>query len=451
MRWIRWNPQFWRDRALDIPTFGRFALRRFLGDRCPQAAAALTYTALLAIVPLTTIMVGIISAFPAFRDMQIGFRELVVDNFVPQVGESVLDNLSGFASNAGRLTGFGLVGLIITSILLLSTIEGAFNTIWRVRENRPVLVRLLSFWAILSLTPILVVASVSATTELFNANGVSSALGSVRGMTPPLVEFIGLSLLYWLIPNRAVRGVDAMLGGGVATILFEVAKGAFTWYLTAFPVYQTIYGALATVPIFLIWLYLTWSIVLLGAVIAAALPDWRAGKLIGGEADSLLPALRLTLACAVLRVLAEASRFGTKLSRKTLLNRVPVGGAMLDGILDQLRHARFVERAANDSWILSRDLHTASLYDLAKGLGIGLRGAHGAIRGLDGPWQSRLSELITAADAAQTDIMGLPLMEVLEPEPINAPSPNPLPRRGEGYQLHPLPSVGEGGTREAGG
>ncbi|HET8728899.1 MAG TPA: YihY family inner membrane protein, partial [Alphaproteobacteria bacterium] len=240
----------------DLATFTGYTVERFGRDRCTQAAAALSYTSLLSVVPLTTITVGIISAFPAFEDLQVGFREIIFNNLVPQVGAAVLDNLQGFAANAGRLTGFGIVGLIVTAVLLLSTIEGAFNNIWRVTENRPLLVRLLSFWAILTLTPILAVTSLSLTTQLFRGTGVGA--GAVRPflqVLPFAFEFIGFMALYWLIPNRAVRAADAAIGAAVAAILFEIAKAGFAVYLGAVPVYQTIYGAIATIPIFLIWLY----------------------------------------------------------------------------------------------------------------------------------------------------------------------------------------------------
>jgi membrane protein len=410
----------WIEFGRELVTFAAFATSRFINDRCPQAAAALTYTSLLSLVPLTTITIGIVSAFPAFQELQVGFREIIFDNLVPQVGAAVLDNLQGFAANAGRLTGFGIVGLIVTAILLLSTIEGAFNGIWRVNENRPLLVRLLSFWAILTLTPILTVTSLSITTQFLRGGIGAAAIGPFLQILPTLLEFVGFMALYWLIPNRSVRAVDAAIGAGFAAILFEIAKAGFVVYLTAVPFYQTVYGAIAVIPIFLLWLYVAWSIVLAGAVIAASLPDWRAGKILGGDVEKLLPAQRLVMACAVLRVLLGASRLGTRIRRRTLLSRVPIGGAMLDGILDQLRHARFVERGQNDGWILSRDLGTATLYDLARSLGVGLRGASGTVRSLAGErWEQEVMSLLQDADRAHQQIMGVPLLRLLDPGPAS--------------------------------
>lgn len=410
----------WIEFGRELVTFAAFATSRFINDRCPQAAAALTYTSLLSLVPLTTITIGIVSAFPAFQELQVGFREIIFDNLVPQVGAAVLDNLQGFAANAGRLTGFGIVGLIVTAILLLSTIEGAFNGIWRVNENRPLLVRLLSFWAILTLTPILTVTSLSITTQFLRGGIGAAAIGPFLQILPTLLELVGFMALYWLIPNRSVRAVDAAIGAGFAAILFEIAKAGFVVYLTAVPFYQTVYGAIAVIPIFLLWLYVAWSIVLAGAVIAASLPDWRAGKILGGDVEKLLPAQRLVMACAVLRVLLGASRLGTRIRRRTLLSRVPIGGAMLDGILDQLRHARFVERGQNDGWILSRDLGTATLYDLARSLGVGLRGASGTVRSLAGEcWEQEVMSLLHDADRAHQQIMGVPLLRLLDPGPAS--------------------------------
>jgi len=136
--------------------------------------------------------------------------------------------------------------------------------------------------------------------------------------------------------------------------------------------------------------------------------------------EKLLPAQRLVMACAVLRVLLGASRLGTRIRRRTLLSRVPIGGAMLDGILDQLRHARFVERGQNDGWILSRDLGTATLYDLARSLGVGLRGASGTVRSLAGErWEQEVMSLLQDADRAHQQIMGVPLLRLLDPGPAS--------------------------------
>lgn len=400
-----------------IAESGRFlgyAARRFSHDRCTQAAAALTYTSLLALVPLMTIAFAVISAFPAFQDIEANAQKLIFDNLVPQVGTAVQDYLERFAANAGRLTSVGLVGLVVTAILLLATIEGAFNAIWRVRESRPWLVRLLSFWAILTLTPVMFAVSVSITSQFVRGSDIGSQVLSFQpfvGLLPGVFEFVGFTALYWIIPNRPVQARDAATGGLVAAVFFELSKGGFALYLTAFPVYETIYGAVSTVPIFLVWLYVAWSIVLIGALVAAALPDWRADRLFGGEAGAMTPAQRVMLGFAIMRELSVASRSGVGLKRRALLRRLPVQVAILEDMLARLRHAQFVERTANDRWLLSRDPSSATLHDLLSALEIGLRGAGGAVPGHPAH-ERRVEELLKAAEDGQRQALDVPLAEL---------------------------------------
>jgi membrane protein len=416
--------------ARALYTFGRYAVLRFWNDRGAQAASALTYSSLLALVPIATIAFSILSAFPAFGLIKGAAQAWLVEMLVPEVGHTVLNYLEGFSQNTGRLTAFSIVGLVVSSVLLLATIEDAFNGIWRVKEQRAWAVRIVTFWAILTLTPILVVASFSFTISFFGSHsgGVAQQLWApFIGFVPLVLQFIGFTLLYQLIPNRSVRWNDAVIGGAIAAVAFDLSKRLFAWYLREFPAYETIYGALATIPIFLLWLYLAWSIVLIGAVIAAALPDWRSGRLLGGEIDKVLPGPRLTIAVAILRELAAASRLGIGLHRPTLLDRVPVGISALDGMLEQLRHARFVERSASDTWLISRDLRITTLADLMRGLGVGMRGKIGEVPGLEGPWLQALADRIHAAEEAHHDSLGVPLAAVL----VDEPPADRLPGRAE--------------------
>ena len=405
-----------KDRAIDVGRFSRFAIRRFFNDRCAQAAAALTYTALLALVPLTTIAVALFSAFPAFENVQQSAQDLIFDNLVPQVGQAVADYLEGFAVNAGRLTSVGLLGLIVTSVMLLWTIEAAFNAIWRVREARPLLIRLLSFWAILTLTPILLAASLSVTNQLLAGSELGDQIPLSRqwvGIAPAVFEWVGFSLLYWIIPNRSVRGRDALIGGFVAAALFELSKSLFALYLAAFPVYETIYGALSTVPIFLLWLYVAWSIVLFGAVVAAALPDWRADKLLGGSYDTLSHGQRLALAVTILKELAKGAREGVDVRRRRLVRRIPVGPPLIDAMLSDLRRTNYVVRSASDRWVLSRDLTSVTLFDLSAALQAGITDICVGMPGTEGEWYGRLSNILSRVTETNRSIMGLSLAEVV--------------------------------------
>ncbi|HYD29456.1 MAG TPA: YihY family inner membrane protein [Azospirillaceae bacterium] len=409
--------------AHDVGGFLKFAVLRFYNDNCFQTAASLTYTALLALVPLMTIGFAIFSAFPAFGTLRERAQQLIFKNLVPTVGDAILEYLGRFMANAGQLTAFGIIGLAVSAVLLLSTIEGSFSAIWRVHEPRSLITRFLSFWAILTLAPMLFGASLSLSSSLLtymhlahlDLERLTSPLAGVAVLMPGILEFFGFALLYLIIPNRMVRWQDAAVGGLVAALLLEVSKAGFGWYLTSFPAYQTIYGALSTVPIFLLWLYIAWSTVLVGAEVAAALPEWRAGKILQVGPEGLLPGQRLALALAVLHELLHASKLGVGMRRRTLLHRVPVGATMIEGMLVQLREAHWVARTTRDAWVCTRDLSEATLFDLMRALGIGLRGpVRSSIDGLVAPWQERCAQLLEASEAASRDILAVSLKELLE-------------------------------------
>ena len=423
-----------------ILAFVRYAAERFFEDRCPSSAAALTYSSLLALVPLMTISLAVFSAFPAFEGLRETAEGFIFQNFVPQVGSVVRNYLEDFATNTGQLTAVGVVGLVVTALLLLATIEASFNNIWGVRKGRPPLLRLLSFWAILTLTPLLFGAALSLSLELLDRAGARPTLASFIGILPLVFEFLGLLLIYQIIPHREVRWADSAAGAAVAAVLFELSKALFAVYLTAFPAYQTIYGAISTVPIFLVWLYVAWSVILLGAIVASALPEWRAGRKVGVRLDKLLPGPRLTIAIAVLRELAAARRLGVGVASRTLSRRIPMGPPLIDDILDQLRTAHFVERAAGGAWLLSRDLAAATVLDLIRGLGIGMRGQVGGMDGLGSDWQQRLEALMEQAGEAQGEILGRPVSDLLDLPPASDGAGGPLriEERRQG-----APAVGE--------
>ena len=414
----------------DLMSFIGYAVKRFWFDNCTQSAASLTYTSLLALVPLMTITVAILSAFPAFEAVRESAQSLIFNNLVPQVGEVVLENIESFASRAGQLTAVGVIALVVTAVLLLASIEGAFNAIWRVRESRPLLVRLLSFWAILTITPMLFAASLSLTTRLVENPEFQQVVpiwDGFVGWLPLLFQFIGFAVLYRIIPNRLVRTIDAVIGAAVAAVLFELSKTGFALYLTEFPSYQTIYGALATVPIFLVWLYLAWSIVLFGAVITASLPEWRSGKLFGASADTMMPGQRLAVSVAILRELSAAARLGVGIRINTLVHRVPISGAMMEDALDALRRARFVERTSSDAWLLSRDLASVSLYDMAKAMGMGLRGSMIKLPpALQKPFLRHTTETLAHADRVQQEILGRPITELIDDPQAELPIEPPI-------------------------
>ena len=251
------------DQARALLRFILHVADRFMADECQTRAAALTFNALLATVPLVAVSFAIFSAFPAFARMQGEVQAFVFENFVPEIGAVVQEYVQDFASKTGELTAVGVLFLIVTSVMLLSTISRAFNQIWRVKPRRSLVMRMLVFWAVLTLGPLLFGASLTLSSYLFavtraaGGQDFSGPLTTLASLAPLLLQVAGFSLLYAVMPDFPVRRRDALMGGLVAGILFEVLKKGFAWYVASVPTYQTIYGALATFPIFLIWTYLS--------------------------------------------------------------------------------------------------------------------------------------------------------------------------------------------------
>ncbi len=259
----------------------RYTAVRFQHDRCAQAAAALTFTSLLALVPLMAIVFASFTAFAVFGDVREQLQAFIFESFVPHVGDVVSENLSRFAENAGRLTVVGTVILGVTALMLLLTIQDSFNRIWRVAETRPPWVRWPAYWTLLSLGPLLLAASFSLSTYLFAAarsidvDALTGPLAWITEMAPMLLTAAALCPMYWLMPNYPVQWRHAMVGGLAAAGCFEVLKRGFALYVANFPSYEVVYGAMAAFPLFLVWAYLSWVVVLLGAELTASLPEGR--------------------------------------------------------------------------------------------------------------------------------------------------------------------------------
>lgn len=255
--------------------------KRFFADRCPRLAAALSFTTILSLVPLLTVGISVFSLFPSFSQFSEKFQDLIYQNFVPAAGDAVARHLRDFVGNAGKLTTLGLGFLMLASLLALSTIEDAFNDIWRVPKGRSLMQRVLVYWAVLSLGPLLIVLSLSASSYvlsfdfLTNTAVISDAVRWFLTLIPVLLAVVAFLLLYVAVPNWDVPLGPALIGAIVAGLLFEVAKRLFALYLLAFGSYEAIYGALATIPIFLLWVYLSWIIVLLGAELVVVLSGGR--------------------------------------------------------------------------------------------------------------------------------------------------------------------------------
>lgn len=278
-----------KNRVQAFGSFTLFAGRRFGEGRCRVVAASLSYTSLLAMVPMLAIVLSVLAAVPQLEHFWEEIRSFILDNLLPDSGDRISEYLDGFIANARKMRGFGIVGLGLTAMLLINTIFNEMNVIFRVKRARPVWFRLLVYTGVLVGGPLFLAVSFSLATYIFAQTKVlgpdefgiaafSGFGGHLVRFLPALILISGFALFFKVVPNRRVAWGDALIGGAVAGLLFSGLRWTFAIYLVYFPTYKTLYGGLSAVPVFLLWTFLSWAVVLLGAVTAASLPDWRASR-----------------------------------------------------------------------------------------------------------------------------------------------------------------------------
>ena len=344
--------------------FARLVWRRFREERCNQIASSLTFTVLLAIVPIVTVALTLISAFPVFRELLQHVERFLVRYMLPESAAALAGYAEQFAENAARLTAVGIAFLFVTAIIVLLTIDRAFNQIWRVPRSRSTVQRVFIYWALLTVGPLFVGASLSLTSWL-----VSQSLGLVKDLpiatevmfdvVPILLTAAAFTLAYITIPNRRVLVRDALTGGVLAALAFEAMKHGFASYIAQFPTYKLVYGAFASVPIFLLWIYLSWVVVLLGAVTAAVMPDWRERA---AQVDPV-PGMQFLDALQILRVLWEAHRRGEVVTVMHLHGVVKLPLDRIEAALDAMSAARWTGRVAN-GWAMIKDASEITVSDV---------------------------------------------------------------------------------------
>jgi membrane protein len=332
----------------------------FREDRCLEEAASLGYTSLLALVPFLAVVFGIVAAFPVFSEWSDKLQSFIFENFMPATGEQIVPYIETFLDSVSSLTLPGTIFLVASALLLMIRIETALNRIWRVDRNRTLLNRVVMYWAVLTLAPILIGAALA-----LSAQKVLEALGLV-GEIPQALQQFGIFLLslmvftmmFVLVPNRRVQIKHALTGAFLSAVLFEIAKAGFVaWVSNAN--YKVIYGAVATVPIFLVWLYLVWTVILFGASLAASLTTFSEFR----RYESDWPRrLEFQLFFRIVGHLWEAQREGRSLSRAALLELEPrASEQQVMRLLSRLKEARITSRDEEGDWMLARDLDDLSL------------------------------------------------------------------------------------------
>ena len=348
----------------------RYALERATEKNLTQVASSLTFTTVLSIVPLLAVVLSLFTAFPLFAEFRIALEEFLTGSLMPPaVSDNVMVYLNDFAAKASSLTAVGSLFLIVTSVMLIKTIDESFNDIWQIERQRPMIQRMLMYWAIISLGPILTGASLWATSvvarESLDYMDSFEEVGRLGLSFIPLIATgLGFTGLFMLVPNRKVEWRDALMGGLGTALVLEIMRSGFTFYLTTFPSYTLIYGAFAIIPIFLLWLYLSWLVILIGATLASILPllrqkRWETCRYTG---DRIVTALRL------LDALWEAQKnhvSGRSLPALcSLLHQYPDD---IEPILHELKQLGLVvntDATDMDLWVLACDQRSASLTPL---------------------------------------------------------------------------------------
>lgn len=268
-----------RDR---LQAFAWFLWRRFRDDKCFETAGALSYSTLFALVPMLTATIAVFAVFPAFAPMRERLSDFVFHAFVPAAGNTVQGYLFHFADNASKLTVVGIGFLLVTAVTMLASIEDRFNRIWRAPARRRGAARWLMYLGAIILGPLSMVLAAAASSWLLaqlllRGAGAVLPMAHLTAVLPFVIAWGGLAALYRWVPNCRVHWHDAVAGALVSALLFELARHGFAWYVHGVASYRAVYGALAAIPILLIWIYLSWVIVLLGATVAAALAAFEYG------------------------------------------------------------------------------------------------------------------------------------------------------------------------------
>lgn len=245
-------------------------VKRCMHDQITVNAGYLAYVTLLSLVPMLAVVFAIFSAFPVFEDFRTTIENFVFNNFVPTSSETIKEHIGAFTGNANKMTAMGIGFLIVVALFLIRNVDATLNRIWRTQQKRPIIISFAIYWMVLTLGPVILGASLGMTSYIvslatFADEGIPGFSGFLLGLLPFIISTAGFVLVYTLVPNTSVPLKASLPGAMFAALLFELSKKGFAAYVSNFPSYEVIYGALATIPILFVWVYLSWIVVLLGA------------------------------------------------------------------------------------------------------------------------------------------------------------------------------------------
>lgn len=388
-----------------IWVFSSNLFKEFMDKKCQRSAAALTYMTLFALVPMMTVTYSMFSVIPAFEGVGDQLQSLIFQNFVPEAGTEVKKYLTDFSSQARSLTLPGVAMLVVTAYLMLTNIEKTFNAIWGVDQARRGLSSFLLYWAVLSIGPILLGAGLIMSTYVLSLKFVVgdfdlfSAVAPIFRIVPVFMASIAFTLLFAAVPNCHVPIKDAMIGGIVTAIFFELAKAAFGNFVGNSS-FQLIYGAFAVVPIFLIWMNFLWMIILAGAVFVRTLAE----KEYAGGAYKHHDVMAVLLCLDIFR---EKSKIGETVSDRECV-KAGVGLVHWQRLRSLLVRNKWIAVTESGNYVLSRDLKQATLWDIAQLTALPMTLDLSSLES-DVPWVKHLRSLQSDINNTASDSMSLTL------------------------------------------
>lgn len=392
-----------------------FVIRRFEADRCRDQAGSLTYTTLFAVVPMLTVFLVIISSIKALEPARQQLQQMIYSNFLPKTSIAFDKAFNVFTQNSSNLTVIGVLFLFVTTVMMLTSIETVFNRIWRVQETRNGIVGFMRYWTIISLGPILLGSAfvISSTLASMNVLHNNFAGYQVDGTTLLWVisfalTVLGFFILYWTIPNRNIPVRAAAISGVFSAIVFELLKNLFGFIMTNFTSYTLVYGAFAAVPIFLLWIFMSWNIVLLGVEISYALTAFHTGKI-----QTRHPLFMLLDVLELFYKRQQTGQTVTDAEALKILGRGEIG--RWPAYVNLLEKQNIVKRTDNDEYVLVRNLDTVDFWSFYKALPYTLPNQND-IKNVhdDDIWMQKIGPALIESDEYLAAKLSIPLSIILD-------------------------------------
>ncbi|MGC3820679.1 MULTISPECIES: YihY family inner membrane protein [unclassified Acinetobacter] len=395
--------------------FALFVIRRFEADRCRDQAASLTYTTLFAVVPMLTVFLVIISSIKALEPARQQLQQLIYSHFLPRTTIAFDKAFNAFTDKSSNLTVIGILFLFVTTVMMLSSIETVFNRIWRVQETRGGIIGFMRYWTIISLGPILLGSAFAISSTVASLNVLSNNFAGyeVNGEfilwgISFVLTILGFFILNWTIPNRSVPIKAALIAGTFSAVVFELLKNLFGVIMSNFTSYEIVYGAFAAIPIFLLWIFLSWNIVLLGVEISYGLTAFNSGK-----EQKRHPVIMLL---DVLELFYRKQQIGETVSDEEallVLGRDEIG--RWPSYVLMLEKQNLVKRTDDDKYILARNLAQVDFWSFYKQLPYPLpRSKDVANIRPDDEWIQRLGPALVESDDYLAAKLSIPLSAIFE-------------------------------------